>query len=415
MKKRIISIILCLPMTLLSLTGCGKTAASEDLTKDIKAATVSTNTDINGEDKNSIADFAVRLFQSSMSNDQNSLVSPISVLYALSMTANGAKGETLTQMEDVLGLPIDELNTYLYSYMKALPESDDYKLSIANSIWFHDDESLTVNSDFLQTNANYYNAGIYKAAFDDTTLDDINTWVKDNTDGMIDKILDKISDDAIMYLVNALAFDAKWQEEYNADQVSNAVFNTESGEEQDTEMMYSDEHVYLEDDNTVGFLKYYKDNKYAFVALLPDEGTSIADYAATLTGDKIMNLLDSSQDVTVYASIPKFESDYSLDLAQALKDMGMPLAFDADYADFTGLGTSENGNIYIGRVLHKTFITVDELGTKAGAATVVEMLTEGCMIEEIKTVYLNRPFVYMLIDCETNLPLFIGTMMDLNE
>ncbi|MPN64990.1 hypothetical protein SDC9_212769 [bioreactor metagenome] len=145
--------------------------------------------------------------------------------------------------------------------------------------------------------------------------------------------------------------------------------------------------------------------------MLPNEGVSIADYAASLTGDRLMNILNNAQAIKVKTAIPKFESEYSVEMGDVLKSMGMTNAFDAYRADFTRLGQAD-GNIYISRVLHKTYIAVDEKGTKAGAATAVEMSTTSAQLEEPKTVYLDRPFVYMLIDCETNLPIFIGTLTD---
>ena len=108
----------------------------------------------------------------------------------------------------------------------------------------------------------------------------------------------------------------------------------------------------------------------------------------------------------------KFETEYSIELSDTLKSMGMELPFDGDHAEFSGIGTSRIGNLYIGRVLHKTYISVAEDGTRAGAATAVEVAEESAMIEEPKHVTLDRPFIYLLIDCETNLPFFIGTMLD---
>ena len=180
------------------------------------------------------------------------------------MTANGAKEETLAQMESVLGMTKDELNIYLYSYMKKLPNGEKYKLSLANSIWFTDDESFTVNRDFLQTNADYYGADIYKSPFDQKTCKEINKWVEDNTDGMIPEILDEINSEAVMYLVNALAFDAEWAKLYRESSVKYGKFTKEDGSEQNVELMYNTENVYLEDDNASGFMKYYKDGKYAW-------------------------------------------------------------------------------------------------------------------------------------------------------
>jgi serpin B len=163
-------------------------------------------------------------------------------------------------------------------------------------------------------------------------------------------------------------------------------------------------------------MKYYKGGKYAFVALLPNEGVSVSEYISSLDGKSLSEMLANAQIATVCTCIPKFETEYEVEMRAILSKMGMTDAFDMYAADFTGLGTSTAGNIFISRVLHKTFMSVGERGTKAGAATVVEM-KDGCaeIPTEIKTVYLNRPFVYMLVDCENNIPFFIGTMMDAEE
>jgi len=178
--------------------------------------------------------------------------------------------------------------------------------------------------------------------------------------------------------------------------------------------MYSVENQYLEDENGKGFVKYYKDGKYAFVALLPDEDITVSEYIASLNGEKLQNLLAKSKSVKVYTSIPKFETEYDVELSDVLKVMGMEDAFDEDKADFAGMGTCKEGNVYINRVLHKTFISVDEKGTKAGAATAVEMTTDGVAAQDDnrKEVYLDRPFVYMLVDCENQIPFFMGTVME---
>ena len=290
-------------------------------------------------------------------------------------------------------------------------------MSLANSIWFKDDPNFAVEQSFLQTNADYYGAGAYKAAFDEGTRNDINNWVKEHTDGMIPEIIDDIPDEAIMYLVNALAFDAKWADEYEEHQIREGRFTMEDGTRQDVDMMHSEEYTYLEDDLATGFIKYYKDRKYAFVAMLPNEGVSVSQYVDSLTGEHLRELLNNPQDLTVFASIPKFETEYDIEMSEVLQEMGMTEAFDWRVADFSRLGTYnvDGMNICINRVLHKTFISVTEQGTRAGAATAVEMVAEGAMeIVEFKEVALDRPFVYMLIDCETNLPFFIGTMMNVN-
>ena len=354
------------------------------------------------------ADFAIRLFQCSLEEETNTLISPLSVLSALAMTANGADGKTLTQMEATLGLPTGDLNAYLYSFLDG--QSDQLKL--ANSIWFKDAESLQVSQDFLETNANYYHADLYKAAMDASTADAINSWVDEHTDGMIPKIMEEMDSDTVMCLINALAFDAKWEEIYMDHQVGESTFNTAGGFPRTVEYMNSTEYAYLEDAHATGFIKYYEGRDYAFVALLPNEDVTVAEYVDSLTGAHLQELLENPQNILTYASLPKFETDYSTELSGVLQAMGMTDAFDVNRADFSRMCSSDNGNIYISQVLHKTYISVAEEGTRAAAVTEVIMAEGAAIIEDYRKVVLNRPFLYMIIDCDENLPLFIGAMMD---
>ena len=409
----IISLVLLCAMTV-NLTGCATTVHAEDLMEGVTPNSVTALTDLSSGSVDA-TDFAIRLFKQTNEDGKNTLISPLSVLCALAMTANGAEGETREQMEAVLGMSVEELNLYLYSYINALPQGEKYKLSVANSIWFTDDDRFTVNQDFLQTNADYYGADIYKTPFDKQTLKDINNWVKNETDNMIPKVLEDIPDAAIMYLINALAFEAEWTEIYEKNQVRDKTFTKEDGTKQDVELMYSTEGKYLEDENATGFVKYYKERKYAFVALLPNEGVTVSEYVNSLDGASLAALLANAESRSVETAIPKFESEYDIEMSSILEAMGMSNAFNVTFADFTGIGDSTEVGIYISKVIHKTYIQVGEKGTKAGAVTAIEM-NDGSAgpPDEIKQVYLDRPFVYMLIDCETNTPFFIGTVMDVN-
>jgi serpin B len=398
-------------------TGSGTTAEPAkqeaglvDLMAEVKPAAAELGEKPSQEAAAAATDFSLRLFRAANEADKNTLLSPLSVLCALAMTANGAKGETLTQMEQTLGLSRDELNLFFRGYLDAL--AGDKVLKPANSVWFTTHERFTVNGDFLQTNADYYGAAVYRAPFDNATLKAINDWVRDKTDGMIPEILDKIPPEAVMYLVNALAFDAKWEEPYESYSVSSGNFTLQNGETRLADFMYAEEREYLENELAVGFVKPYEGGKYAFAALLPREGVSLEELLAGLDGAALQDLLRNRSDKTVFTSLPKFETEYGAELSGVLQAMGMELAFDGNRADFTGLGTSTGGNIYISRVIHKTFISVAEEGTRAGAATVVEMTDGAMFVEDPKVVYLDRPFVYLLIDTETCLPLFIGTMTD---
>jgi len=379
---------------------------------------VEVNAELKEVSDSAVTDFAVRLFKESLDSGENTLISPLSVLVALSMTANGADAETLSQMEAVLGMPVDDLNTWVKAYMEALPETDKYKLSLANSIWIKKTPTFTVEEAFIKKNQDYYGAGIFEAPFDSTTLEEINSWVEEKTDGMIKDILNEIPPEAIMYLVNALAFDAEWQKMYDEYLIRDGEFTTEDGTKRDVKLMYSSENKYLSDENATGFIKYYKDRKYAFAALLPNEGVTVSDYIASLNGEKLNKMLANPESCVVSAAIPRFETEYKVEMSEILQNMGMKNAFNEYLADFSKMGKSSEGNICISRVIHQTYINVDGKGTKAGAATVVEMKAESAMMpdpEPPKEVYLDRPFVYMLIDCEKNLPFFIGTAMDIEE
>ena len=426
MKKQTILCVLLIAALLLSCAGCAaqpganpekpdptQPAAAQVGSVDLMAAITPNRPDpqpISEEAAAAAADFALRLFRAGNAPDKNTLLSPLSVLCALAMTANGAKGETLAQMEKTLGLDRDALNTCLRSYLDAL--AGDKTLKLANSVWFTADPRFTVEQSFLQTNADYYGANVYKAPFDDTTLADINNWVKEKTDGMIPEILDRIPEAAVMYLVNALAFDAKWAAPYESYSVSGGDFITETGEKRPVDFMYSEEHDYLENELAVGFVKPYEGGKYGFAALLPREGVSLEALLEGLDGPALRSLLQNRSWKTVFTSLPKFETAYDTELSGVLQAMGMELPFDDERADFTGLGRSTGGNISISRVIHKTFISVAEKGTRAGAATVVEMTDGALLVEDPKEVYLDHPFLYLLVDLETNLPLFIGVMRD---
>ncbi|MBE6639165.1 MAG: serine protease [Ruminococcaceae bacterium] len=414
--KRICVHILALFMILsfgMNMVGCGYQIQAENLMDGIEAETVAGKEADDAFLQGQMA-FSLDLFQRTVAegDKENMLISPLSVMLALSMTANGADGETKAEMEEVLGMPIEELNAYLYSYVKALPSGDKFKLQIANSIWFRD-AGFTVNPDFLKTNANYYGASAYQAPFNAETVKDINAWVNKHTDGMIKKIVEGISPDMVMYLVNAVMFDAKWDKTYKDTQIRDRVFTSLLGEERNVKMMYSTEDYYLQDENAVGFFKQYKGGHYSFAALLPHENVDIYDYIAQLDAKELLETLNNAEKTDVEVCIPKFSYEYSLIMNDILQAMGMGSAFGSS-ADFSKLGSAEDGNIYIGEVRHKTYISLDDKGTKASAATSVGMKAESATDpEEQKTVYLDRPFVYMIIDNATNLPIFMGTVTDI--
>lgn len=415
LKKRILAALLCLAVLLpaAAMSGCTHISA-DNLSEGIMPGEVTgKKTDRTFEE--SSADFALKLFRATARGEENALVSPLSVMLALAMTANGAKGETKAQMEALLGggMDIEDLNGYLYTYMKSLPSSEKAKLALANSVWFRDTESLDVRAAFLQKNADYYSADVYKAPFDKKTCDDINRWIEENTDGMIKKMLDGIDEDAVMYLINTVLFDAEWQNVYFENQIRDGFFTTADGKRRNVTMMHSDETNFIDDGKATGFIKPYKDG-YSFAAFLPNEGVSLDSYLDSMTGEGFLAAVKGAKKETVIAAMPKFEYGYKTMMKDILKSLGMTVPFDKGKADFSDLAVSSDGNIYINRVIHQTYISVGEKGTRAGAATIVQMGSESAgYVENYHTVTLDRPFVYAIIDNATGLPIFIGTVTDI--
>lgn len=408
MKTKIIAIILVLTLTLsLVLSGCGENYI-KNLSEGYSSKSIIETRDISPY-TNDYADFAAKLLKESFDGKESTLVSPLSVMLALAMTAEGADTETLKEFEELFGMRAVDLRSFAYSYM--YPKVNDTQLSTANSLWINDSKNIKVNDEFLQNNAKYHKADVFEAEFNGKTVEEINNWVNEKTDGMIDKVIDSLDNRAVMCLVNALLFDAKWQQPYNKHQVQEGEFVTENGTAQKAEFLHSTEQSYLEDENGTGFVKYYEGFDYAFVAMLPKEGVSVEEYVKSMSGEKLSALLENAEETTVYTSIPKFEHETDLSLKPALENMGMVKAFDMEKADFSKLGKIQNGNIWIGDVLHSTKISVTENGTKAGAAT-AEVLHGTGAILEYKEVNLNRPFVYMIVDAQNNVPVFMGTMME---
>ena len=248
------------------------------------------------------------------------------------------------------------------------------------------------------------------------TKNQINEWVKKETDGMIPKILEKApSKEAVMYLVNALSLDGKWAEPYRDFQLEDGIFTTQSGEKQDVSFMNDTLWGYIRLENAGGFSKSYRGGQYEFVALLPDKDITMEEFLKTLDGEKLMQSLKNRQPKSVQTKLPKFLTEYSSKLNDSLKALGMGDAFSPEKADFSKMASSKQGNIYINDVIHKTKIEVNEKGTKAAAVTMVEMNQETAMEEEEpEKIYLDRPFFYMIVDTEQNFPVFMGSLMEVN-
>ena len=435
MKKRLISLILCVCMLISSLvvmSSCEIEGDDRERSRKKEETTIDLENKTENEQKtrpvveyrknDSFEEaqmyFALNLFKESVYQRENNasiMISPTSVMAALAMTANGARGETLEDMERVLGgLEIGELNAALSNYLDSLPSSEKSKLDLANSIWIRDTERLHVKDEFIAKMLEYYSAELNREAFDDSTVNKINKWVEENTDGMIDKIVEQIDPLTMMYLINAVCFDAKWSEQYQDHQVRDGEFTDVSGEVKKVKMLYSDENRYIEYGDGAGFVKPYEDG-YSFVALLPNEGVSVYDYINTMESEGLKYALDNPSYESVITAMPEFSFEYEVTMNDILISLGMDSAFVGQGADFTDMATCDGGKLAIGAVVHKTFIEVTQAGTRAAAVTSVEMYCESAPMPPEKEIILDRPFVYMIVDDETHLPIFIGAVTEIRD
>ncbi|MBR6577673.1 MAG: serpin family protein [Clostridia bacterium] len=372
---------------------------------------------VSDEFKDAAADFAFELLKESNKagyEGDSLLVSPLSVMLALSMTANGAEGETLKQFEKVLGgkMDIDSLNAQLFNYTSTLTSTEKAKFNLANAVWLTSDPSFSVNRHFISRIENTFDADIVAADMTNpATVDEINSWVKKETFDMIDKIIDRgtLNKDSVMVLLNAIAFDAIWETEISDKGCFEDYFYGTDGKKAVTFMRTPGDR-YLEGDNEIGFIKNYADGNYAFLALLPNEGIEIGDYVKSLTGEEFLEIYgDSYKNLCeVKAVMPHFTFDCNINMNDILKEMGIKEAFNPLKADLSGIGVSENGDLYIGQVLHKTHIELDNKGTKAAAVTGVFVYATCSAPTNVKYVTLDRPFVYAIIDTQTGLPVFLG-------
>ena len=345
------------------------------------------------------ANLAIQLLQGAYEDGKNCVLSPYSIMTALAMSANGADGQTLAQMQDVLGLSAQECNEYLL----AATQNAGAELYSANSLWIQNE--ISVKDAFLQTLADYYAADVFHAPFDDVTLQEINDWISAHTKERCKDALQEMAPNSILYLINTLTFDATWQKPYDTASIREGVFYGAQGEEQ-VEMMHSEESVYLHDESVRGFLKPYENGRYSYVALLPNGNMN--EYLQSLDAETLLRLIENAEQKTVFAQMPKHTVETKLELSEVLCEMGMEIAF-SDRADFSKLTDTD---CKLNRVLHQTYLSVDSMGTQAGAVTIEEFDTKGIAIGE--SVTLDRPFVMGIYDHENACFLFLGVINSVN-
>jgi serpin B len=351
--------------------------------------------------------FAFELFREvhALSDVDNLMISSLSTSYALGMTLNGANGTTRDAFRDVLhleDLTDQEVNESYQDLMSQLVTLDDQvQFSIANSIWYR--LGYNVLEAFISANQEYFDAAVEDLDFSDPgAVDIINGWIDDNTNGKIKDMLDYIPGNAVMYLINAIYFNATWKYQFDPEETFSDDFNLEGGGTHPSYFMQVEgtfNHTYQEHFTAVEMP--YGDSAFSMVVLLPNPGVSIASLVEELSAENWDSWMKASYPANVMIQLPKFKYGFKSLLNDPLTNLGLGIAF-TDNADFSKI--TPGGGIFISRVIHQTFIDVNEEGTEAAAATIVEMI-ESAGPDVFRA---DRPFLYMIKENSTGALLFMG-------
>lgn len=417
--------------SVLLLSGCQTTTKrDDDRHSNHNNADIEFNTTINYDElercsydatdfNSDYSDYSFRLMAQvldSEARDTNVMISPASIMFALDLAAAGANGDTLTQITNLFADGEDpmEQQAFAANMMVGINSSQGVAFNSANAVWTNESLIARLNPDYQDYIEEYFDAEAYSLPFNDDTVDVINSWIEENTNGMIDRVLDNLEPDAAAVLVNAIAFEGAWNNLYDDSQVYPMTFTTAHSEKIEVGMLCDVLGTYYETDEATGFIRYYEGGRYAFLVMLPeDDSLSANEFLSEFTSDDYNDFISSeTNEYFVYTRLPEFESDYEITLNGVLEDLGVTDAFDENSADFTGIGAVYNdADLYIGSVIHKTHIELDRNGTSAAAATVDIMTLRGCgtIGGETREVYCDRPFAYAIVDTETMNPIFFGT------
>jgi serpin B len=366
--------------------------------------------------------FALHLYQAlraSQEGDSNLFTSPYSISAALAMTYAGARGETEAQMADTLHFTLSQdelhpafnaLDQQLSSLGEGSEEGDNFKLNIANSLWGQ--KGYTFLPEFLDLLARSYGAGLRLLDFSDPEKASqiINGWVEEQTE---DKIKDLVPAQALspatrLVLANAIYFNALWQHPFQEGATQEGPFTLIDGSQVSVPMMsQSESFIYAQGDGYQAIELPYRSSSASMVILLPD-AKSFREFEDTLEADRLGEILDGMTFTGVSLSMPKFEYESKFQLAKTLSEMGMPAAFGPQ-ADFSGM--DGQGGLFIGSVIHQAFVSVDEEGTEAAAATAVVMLESAAPMPEVEMT-IDHPFIFLIRDRDSGAILFLGRVMN---
>ncbi len=344
---------------------------------------------------------------------ENVLLSPFSIHTALLQAINGARGNTRDELFKALhcqGCLIDEINPLQKDLTTLLTQqSGQPQVTVANH-FFYDASRMTVKGPFLETLHTYYNCESSDLPFDDiqNALSQINGWVKDHTQNKIDGILDKIAQEDVAFLINALHFKADWATGFDEEQTVQLPFTKEDGQQVTASFVNADRNfnfVQSEDYRLVDIP--FQDSTYSFSLVQPVASNQATDWHANLDAAVYQNLLDQMVFDRAMVFFPRLKLAYKNDLIQSLKNLGVQDAFSDRNADFTLMGTASQ-NIFINQIKHKAILEVDEHGAEGAAVTSI-----GFGITSAPPLFkYDRPFVLVLRHIPTNTPMFIGYVAD---
>jgi len=360
--------------------------------------------------------FGLKLFRevNKLDTDKNLFISPLSVSLALGMTMNGASGETYTAMKQTLdfgGLSENEINTAYRSLIDLLLNLDPKVImEIANSIWPR--QGYPILQTFLDVNKTNFDAEIRLMDYSDSDAAKaiINGWVSDKTHGKIKDILDYVPSDVIMYLINAIYFKGTWTYQFDKEQTKLDVFYNYKQEAVDCQMMkISGDWLYYRDNSVQAIELPYGDSLYCMDILLPAPTQNMDDLIASLDASALDGYLNSMTKQFGTLDLPKIKVEYKLLMNDALQALGMGIAF-SDQADFSRINGF--GGLVISRVIHQTFVQVDEEGTEAAAATVVEIRETWHYGPEGFSMRVDRPYVFVIRERASGTILFIGKIIE---
>ncbi len=359
-------------------------------------------------------DFCFEIFKRTcvaQEDGENVFISPFSVSMAFSMLNNGARGDSRAAITETLGLgnlSIDQINAAYHDVYQRLIELDPaVQVDIANSIW-HDNDGIVVNDGFVQTNETYYDALVTAEDFrNPATVDLINAWVSDNTNGKIESILDEIGAEEVMFLINAIYFKGLWATPFDPELTQESGFITEAGAVEPVEMMSESamQRATYFTENYKAVELAYGDSIYTMTLIRPEDNLT-ADQLAEDFNQEEWNTLQAGLSLSPYSntilSLPKLDLEYEISYNDILSAMGMGVLFGSS-ADLTGIGTA-GGSLYVSRVQHKSYLKLDEAGTEAAAVTAIGVGVTSAP----PSIRFNKPFLMVISEKETGAILFMG-------